>query len=58
MKKVEGVGAAVLVVYKKDWWRGYHSFFLEREFSIQVAVWTVTGDGDTGRGQNLKLKEL
>lgn len=50
MKKVEGVGVDVLVVYKKDWWRGYYSFFLERELLISVVVWIVIGDGDIGRG--------
>lgn len=33
-------------------------FFLEREVSIQMAEWTVGGDGDIGRGQNLNVKEL
>ena len=33
-------------------------FFLEREVSIQMAEWTVAGDGDIGKSQNLNVKEL
>lgn len=46
-----GINADVLVLCEKAWEEQTPCSSLEREFSIQMAEWTVVRDSDIGRGR-------